>query len=150
MRPTIIISEKRKRNDYSFVVLKPTQDSGFSRSVLNRSGKNVLFAHSTSPLPQVIASQDTGRHQTWEIVCSAKLRVLTAKFDGRRWSVSRSCLGRGSLTHFCMIFFWSQVTSCSVSQKLVQNGSATTSQAISRDTDHLRPSDLAARTLSLV
>ena len=25
----------------------------------------MLFAHSTSPLPEVLASQDTGRHQTW-------------------------------------------------------------------------------------
>ena len=43
------------------------------------------------------------------------------------------------------------MTSCSVSQKVdTELGQAPMSQAISRDTDHLRPSNLAARTLSLV
>ena len=40
---------------------------------------------------------------------------------------------------------------CSVSQKIdTELGQAPTSQARRRDTDHLRPSNLAARTLSLV
>ena len=43
------------------------------------------------------------------------------------------------------------MTSCSVSQKVdTELGQAPTSQARPRDTDHLRPSNLAARTLSLV
>ena len=28
--------------------------------------KNMLFVHSTSPLPRVLASKDTGRHQAWK------------------------------------------------------------------------------------
>ena len=43
------------------------------------------------------------------------------------------------------------MTSCSVSQKIdTELGQAPTSQARPRDTDHLRPSNFAARTLSLV
>ena len=65
--------------------------------------------------------------------------------------VSRSRLGRESLTQSCIIFFPWAMTSCCVSQKVdTELGQAPTSQARSRNTDHLRPSNLAARTLSLV
>ena len=37
----------------------------FLSSYSTGAEKNVLFAHSTSPLPRVLASQDTGHHQTW-------------------------------------------------------------------------------------
>ena len=58
---------------------------------------------------------------------------------------------RGSLTHFCIIVFWSEMTSCSLSQKNdTELGQTPTSQARPRDTDHLRPSNLAARALRSV
>ena len=51
------------KTGYPFVVLKPTQ--GLASLVLfNRSVKNVLSARSTSPLPQVLASQDASHHQS--------------------------------------------------------------------------------------
>ena len=98
------------------VVLKPTQGSDFSRSVqlFNRSGKNVLFAHSTSPLPQLLASQDTGHHQT-----SRASSYISSFCDTER--------------------------SFPIRKKNIEK-----SQAIPRCTDHLRPSNLAARTLSFV
>ena len=50
-----------------------------------------------------------------------------------------------------IIFFRSQMTSCSVSQKVgTELGQAPTSQARPRDINHLRPSNLAARTLHSV
>ena len=62
--------------------------------------------------------------------------------------VSRS-LGTWDLTHFWIIF--SDRTSCSIWQKVNTSlGQAPTSQARPRDTDHLLPSNLAARTLRLV
>ena len=39
-----------------------------------------------------------------ESVCATKLRILAAGCEGRRWSVSRSRLGRGGLTQFCITF----------------------------------------------
>ena len=64
--------------------------------------------------------------------------------------VSRSRLGRGSLTQFCIILFRSEMT-YSVSQNVdTEMAPAPTSQAKPRDTDHLRPSNLAARTLRSV
>ena len=51
--------------------------------VLFSSEKNVLFARNTSPLPRVFTSQDTGLPPNLESVCSTKLRVLAAKFEGR-------------------------------------------------------------------
>ena len=53
--------------------------------------KNVFFANSTSPLPGVLASQDTGHHLTWRACAPLRweLRVLAAMFEGSRWSVSR-------------------------------------------------------------
>ena len=64
--------------------------------------------------------------------------------------VSRSRLGHGSVTH-CLIFFRSQMNSCYVSQKLdTELGHAPTFQARPRDTDHLRPSNLAAGALRSV
>ena len=88
-------------------------------------------------------------------VCSTERRVLAAKFEGRRWSyVSRSRLGRGGLTQFCIIFCDTEQEVISDRKKISRTGSelgqAPTSQARPRDTDHPRPSNLGARTLSLV
>ena len=56
------------KTGFPFIVLKPASsavgsDGSFLFTAYTR--KNVLFAHSTSPLPRVLASQDTGHHQTW-------------------------------------------------------------------------------------
>ena len=74
---------------FPFIVLKPASsavgsDGSFLFAAYTR--KNVLFAHSTSPLPQCLASQGTDHDKTCR-VCSTKVRVLAAKF--RRWAVSR-------------------------------------------------------------
>ena len=53
---------------FPFIVLKPSSSviaSDGSSTFAAYTRKNVLFAHSTSPLPRVFASQDTGHHQTW-------------------------------------------------------------------------------------
>ena len=99
--------------------------------------------------------RDSSPHRTrvtpnLERVRSTELKVLAAQYEGRRLSISRSCLGRGSLTHFWAPFFWSEMTSCSASQKVdTELGQAATSQARPRDTNHLRPTNLATTTLSL-
>ena len=46
--------------------------------------KNVLFAHTTSRLARILASQGMDRDKAWESICSTMLRVLAAKFEGRR------------------------------------------------------------------
>ena len=63
--------------------------------LVNSSGKNVLFAHSTSPLPQLLASRDTGHHQTsrayaplsWESSLPS-LRAVGLAWDVRAWPSS--------------------------------------------------------------
>ena len=61
----------RKQNtkqDFPSIILKPVSSAVGSDGpclFTAHTRKNVLFAHSTSPLPRIFASQDTGRHQTW-------------------------------------------------------------------------------------
>ena len=65
--------------------------------------------------------------------------------------VSRFFLGLVSLTHFWIMFLWSEMTSYSASQNVdTELGQAPTSEARPQDTDHLLPSNLAAKTRSLV
>ena len=64
--------------------------------------------------------------------------------------VWRSCLGRGSPTHFC-IYFWRYRRSVPIGKKGgADMGQARMSQARTRDTDDLRSSNLAAWTLRSV
>ena len=61
-------SGKLKRIRFPVIVLKPASiaagsDGSFMFAACTR--KNVRFAHSTSPLPRFLASQNTGCHQTW-------------------------------------------------------------------------------------
>ena len=92
LRPTLTASENRKQNRISLHRAETRErsavgsDGSFIIAAFTR--KNVLFAHSTSPLGRVLASQGTD-HNKLDNVCSTKLRVLAAKFEGRRWSVSR-------------------------------------------------------------
>ena len=73
----------------------------------------------------------------------------------RTWSVlvcvSRSRLERGGLTQFCINFLRHRTGGHFQSEKKDPGkGHAPTSRARPRDTAHLRPSNLAAKTLSLV
>ena len=80
-----------------------------------------------------------------------KLRVLVAKVEGRRClrlEVSFGTLEPDPVLYFV---FRSEMASCSVSPNVdTELGQAPTSQARPRDTDHLRPTKLAARTLHSV
>ena len=64
--------------------------------------------------------------------------------------VSRSRFGFGGLIKFCINFLRYRTGHFRSEKKHPEMGQAPTSQARPRDTDHLRPSNLAARTLSFV
>ena len=84
--------KKKKEAEFPFIVLKPVSSAvGINGSFLIAAypRKNVLFGHSTSPLPRFLASQGTDHDKNLKSVCSTRLRVLGAKFEGRRWAVSR-------------------------------------------------------------
>ena len=86
-----------------------------------------------------------------ESICSTKLRVLAATFEGRRWSVSRGLDWNLRASPFPVFFLSESQMTCSVSHTSdIELGQAPTSQARARDTDHLRPSKVMARALSLV
>ena len=130
---TIVGSENTKQyvQDFPSSSRKPvssavTSDGSFLIAAYTR--KNVLFTHSTSPLPRVLASQDTDHDKTWTAsVCSTKLRALAATFEGLRClEVSLStCEPDPSFGSF---FFRSEMTS--VSQKAyTELGQAPTIQA---------------------
>ena len=99
-----------------------------------------------------------------ESVYSTKLIVLAAKFEGRRWSASRGLgwawgphpfLSNSSYLSAISVeknpIGNDEMTSFSVSQKVdTKVHLGPTFQARPRGTDHLRPSNLAAGTLSLV
>ena len=80
-------------------------------------------------------------------------RILAATFGGRRWSVSRGLAWElGGLTHFWMFFFLvgSDLLFCMYRKKIVQNWVGPPRPKRYLGTDHLRPSNLAAKTLSFV
>ena len=84
-------SENRKQKRILILLQKPASsavgsDGSFLFTAYTR--KKVLFAHSTSPLPRVLASRATDHDKTSRVYAPLKLRVLAAKFGGRRWSVS--------------------------------------------------------------
>ena len=121
----------------------------------------MLFAHSTSPLERVLASQGNDHDKAWRLyyplpVCT--LRVIAAMFEARtsRWSVSRGSWADPFL-HF--VFFCDlKMTCCSVSQK-VYTGTKVRAQKLANHPrpkrqleiwTHLRPSNCAVRTLRSV
>ena len=157
LRPIIMGSENRKHNRISLHRTETREQCRPWWWVISdcclHVKKRIFFAHSTSLLPRVLASQDTGHHQTWRayvpLSWESSLPSLRGVVGGLCLEVSR--FARGSLTHSCIVFSWSETTSCSVSQKVgTELGQDPTSQARDRDTDHLRPSNLAARTLRSV
>ena len=115
------------------------------------SEKHVLFAHSTSPLPRVLVSQDTDHHQTsgafpllrWQ----SSLPSLVA-VGGLCLEVSLGTLGPDPVLYKRFAIqdrrsFW-------IRKNHPGMGQAPTSQARLRDKDYLWPSNLTAWTLSLV
>ena len=64
----LLYRKAENKTGFPFIVLKPARSADSSDGSFLFAAyttKKVLFAHSTSPLPRVLASQDTGRHQTW-------------------------------------------------------------------------------------
>ena len=66
LSPTIIGSENTKQNRLSPLWCRNPRKVLASLVLFNGSEENVLFEHSASPLPRVIASRHTGHHQTWK------------------------------------------------------------------------------------
>ena len=75
------------KTDYPFVVLKPTQGSGFSRSVQQKRKKCAFRTYNVTAAasPRLTGH---GSPPNLESECSTKLSVFAAKFEGRMWSVS--------------------------------------------------------------
>ena len=100
---------RRLKQDFAFVVLKPTHGPGFfspAPKPARVAKKSVLFAHSTSSPPRVLASQDIDHDKTWKAY--GPLREESSPYTYRcsvPGAARRSSLGRESLTHFCMKFF---------------------------------------------
>ena len=80
--------KQKTKQALPFVVLKPTQGSGFSRSVQQKRKKCAFRTYNVTAAasPRLTGH---GSPPNLESVCSTKLRVLAAKFEGRKWSVSR-------------------------------------------------------------
>ena len=121
--------------------------------LFHSSQKNVLFAHDTGLPPRVLASQAADQDQTWS-ACAPLNVVLVAKCEDRILQVvcvSTSCLGLGGLIQFSyQLFAIQNRRSFAIRKNDPGMGQAPTFHAGPRDTDRLRPSNLAARTLSLV
>ena len=97
-------SENRKQNRFS-PLWRETHTRLLLLSFCSTAAKKTCFfntQHFTAAASPRLTGH--GSPQNLERVCSTKLRVLAAKFEGRRWSVSRSRLGRGGLTQFCINF----------------------------------------------
>ena len=91
LRPTVMGAEQKTIQVFAFVVLKPTQGSGFFISVPKpaRAAKKTYFSlaalrrlHESSPQrPRIMTKLG--------VVCFTESRVLAVKFEGRRRSMSR-------------------------------------------------------------
>ena len=111
----------------------------------------MLFGHSTSPLPRVLTSQDTGHHQTWRACAplsrESSLPSLRA-VGGLCLEMSPGTWGPDPVLY--QLFAIQNRRSFLIGKKYPEMGQAPKSQARPRDTDPLRPSNLASRTLSFV
>ena len=117
-------SENRKQNRFS-PLWRETHTRLLLLSFCSTAAKKTCFfntQHFTAAASPRLTGH--GSPQNLERVCSTKLRVLAAKFEGRRWSVSRSRLGRGGLTQFCINFLRYRTGGHLLSKKkLSRNGS---------------------------
>ena len=129
-----------------------TQGSGLCCIACPDSETYVLFAYSTWLLPRVLASQRTDYDQAWRSMlhwarnprCHAS-RATGGLSGGLAWDVGA---WPNSVSTFCDNRTGDHFRSEKNDAKL---GQTAASQARPQDTDHLaRPSNLAARTLSLV
>ena len=120
-------------------------------SFCSTAAKKACFSHIALHCCRESSPQkDTGHQQDWRVY-TTKLRVVAAKFEGRRWSVSRGLASDMGPDPFLYQRFAMQNTRpFSIRKRHPEMGQAPTSQARPQDTDHLQPSHLAARTLSLV
>ena len=74
-----------------FVVVIPIKKSAFffSSDTCPRQQKMPVYRYVTNRRHRVLASQSTGRYNTQEGVWPTKQTVVSGKFEGRRWSMSR-------------------------------------------------------------
>ena len=124
-------------------------------SVAGYTRKNVLFAHST-PQPRVRASQRTDHGKTSRVYTSLSWESSMPSLR----AVGSMCLAvsLGTWEPVCpisVLFFLESKGPPDLLFYVSQNvdtdmGQVPTPQAIPRDTDHLRPSNLVAKTLGLV
>ena len=139
------------------MVLKPTPCAGFS--FCSTEAEKTCFAHITlhrccksSPhrtrLNTAAASPRLTGHdspQNFESVCSTKLRVLAARFEGAGGLYLEVSLGTwGADPVLYQLFAIQNRRTFPIRKNHSEIGQAPTSQARPRDTDHLRPSNLAA------
>lgn len=90
LRPTIMGSQNENQNIFPFIVQKPVGSAvGIDESFLYaaHTPKSVLRIQHLPP-PRVLASQSMDHAKASTYICSIALRVLAAKFEGGRWSVS--------------------------------------------------------------
>ena len=153
-RPTMSVPENRKLNTIPLHRTETREQYRREWWVISvecpyrkqRAFRKQHFPASANPRPP-----GHGSSPNLESVCSHKLTVLVARCECRRWSVSRdidSDVGGWSS---------SVSTSCGTTgghfrsgRNHPEMGQAPTPQATPRDTDHLRPSYLATRTLIIV
>ena len=84
-----------------------------------------------------------------ESVRYTKLRVLAARSEGRRWSVSRDIAWDVVADPFCTNFCDTEQEVTCDQKKIIQKWVRLPRPRQDLETDHLRPSNLAVRTLSL-
>ena len=89
----MMASENKNKKLFRVVVLKPGKQRSQASIVLfhSRPGQPKKRVFNTQHFTPAMIPRLTGHGSppNLERVCSTKLRVLSAKFEGRRWSVSR-------------------------------------------------------------
>ena len=116
-------SETRKQNSCSFIVQRPAGnavgcDGSFLYIAYTR--KNELFAQSKSSLATSPRLTGYGSRQNLEGVCSSTLRVIAAKFEGRRWSVPRGLAWDEGAQAISVAFFPDGNNLCCIAKKRVR------------------------------
>ena len=84
------------------------------------SEKNELFAQSKSSLATSPRLTGYGSRQNLEGVCSSTLRVIAAKFEGRRWSVPRGLAWDEGAQAISVAFFPDGNNLCCIAKKRVR------------------------------
>ena len=91
--PVVVIeSENRKQNRITFIVQKPVSSAvGSDGHFFSLFTQKIKRAFRTEHFTAAASPRLTGDGSPPNLqrVCSTKLRVFAAEFEGRRWSVSR-------------------------------------------------------------